>query len=251
MLTLKLGCDPELFVYDRSTKKFVSAHDMIPGSKDEPYHVPCGAIQRDGVAAEFNIDPCSDREEFLFNINRVMDDLSHRVKKVNPDYVLAAEPVATFDKEYFDALPPEPKVLGCNPDFNAYTGKPNNPPHTTECFRTGAGHIHIGWGEFFDIYNPDHLRVCCEVVKQLDVILYPNSMSWDKDTKRRTLYGRMGSFRPKHYGVEYRPLSNAFLRDADIIRYVFDTTVWAVDQYFNHDKKYFSDNRPLLPEKYQ
>ena len=251
MVNFRLGCDPELFVYDRSTKKFISAHDMIPGSKDEPYHVPCGAIQRDGVAAEFNIDPCSDREGFLFNINRVMDDLSHRVKKVNIDYVLAAEPVATFDKEYFDALPPEPKVLGCNPDFNAYTGKPNNPPHTTECFRTVAGHIHIGWGEFFDIYNPDHLRVCCEVVKQLDTILYPNSMSWDKDTKRRTLYGRMGSFRPKHYGVEYRPLSNAFLRDADIIRYVFDTTIWAVDQYLNHDKKYFSDNRPLLPEKYQ
>ena len=251
MNRILIGCDPELFVYDRSTKKFISAHDIIPGTKDEPYVVPCGAIQRDGVAAEFNINPSSDREEFLFNIQKVMDDLSHRVRKVNSNYVLAAEPVATFDKDYFDNLPDEPKVLGCNPDFNAYTGKANCPPETKETFRTGAGHIHIGWGEFFDIYDTDHVRLCCDIVKQLDVVLYPYSLSWDKDTKRRTLYGKMGSFRPKHYGVEYRPLSNAFLRDADIIRYVFDTSMWAVDQFFNHGKKYYGDNRPLLPEKYQ
>lgn len=247
-MEFKLGCDPELFVFNRKSKKFISAHDIIPGSKDEPFQVPCGAIQRDGVAAEFNIHPSSDREEFLFNINRVMDDLSHRVKKANPDYVLAAEPVATFDQEYFDSLPPEPKALGCNPDFNAYTGKANCPPETKECFRTGAGHIHIGWGEFFDIYDPDHIRLCCDVVKQLDVTLYPFSLAWDKDVKRRTLYGKMGSFRPKHYGVEYRPLSNAFLRDADVIRYVFDTVIFSVTQYFS-GTKYF-ENKPILPEKY-
>ena len=247
-MDIKLGADPEVFVYDRATKKFISAHDLIPGTKEEPHPVACGHIQRDGVAAEFNINPADSRDEFVFNISKVMDDLAHRIRKINPSYVLAAEPTAVFDKEYFDNLPDDPKTLGCNPDFNAYTEKMNDPPGTDEPFRTGAGHIHIGWSSYLDIYDEDHLRVCRDIVKQLDCALYPNSMSWDKDTKRRTLYGKMGSFRPKHYGVEYRPLSNAFLRDPDVIKYVYDTTVWAVGLYFDGYKLF--ENKPQLPEKY-
>src|SRR5690606_4686411 len=100
----------------------------------------------------------------------------------------------------------------------------------TEPFRTGAGHIHIGWTDDANIHDPEHFEKCRDVVRQLDCILYPLSMSWDSDQKRRDLYGKMGSFRPKFYGVEYRPLSNAILGSDDTLGLIFDETIWAVNK---------------------
>lgn len=242
-----IGSDPELFVKCLKTGKFISAHDLIPGTKQEPYPVQCGAIQVDGVAAEFNIHPTETADEFLYNIDAVIAQLGEIVRQKG-DYILVADPTVTFDKEYFKSLPEEVRQLGCKPDYNAYTGKENYPPETTEPFRTGAGHIHIGFTEFMDIYDPDFLQVCRELTKQLDVALYYPSLSWDSDTKRRTLYGKIGSFRPKHYGLEYRPLSNAFLRDPELIRFVFNTTKWASELYLSGVKLF--ESKPSLPEKY-
>lgn len=232
--TFKIGADPEVFLRDASGK-FVSGHDLIPGTKEEPFFVPDGAIQRDGVALEFNIAPATSSVEFIHNINSVMKSLHGHYSAVRPDCEFAIEPTAFFDKDYFDGLPEEPKILGCTPDFNAYTGLENSPPHTDEPFRTGAGHIHIGWGSGFSISNPDHFDLCRDVVKQLDCILYPASLLWDRDYKRRSLYGRLGAFRPKKYGVEYRPLSNAILKAQFIQKFVFDATVHAVDLLMNGD----------------
>lgn len=242
-----IGADPELFCRDKLTGKFISAHDLIPGTKISPHPVNLGAIQRDGVAAEFNIYPAETRDQFVNNIQTVMSELESFL----PDHIeLVAEPTAYFDKEYFDALPQTPKLLGCTPDWNAYTGQNNYPPSTDETFRTGSGHVHVGFVDFADIYDDDHIRLCCQVVKQLDVALYYPSLSWDKDMKRRELYGKIGSFRPCPYGVEYRPLSNAYLRDVQLIEYVYDQTVWAMDLFFNKGIKLY-ENAPELPEKYR
>lgn len=70
------------------------------------------------------------------------------------------------------------------------------------------------------------------MVRQLDCVLYPVSLLWDSDDKRRTLYGKIGAFRPKEYGVEYRPLSNAFLSSKEIQRYVFEVTKRAAEDFF-------------------
>lgn len=240
MYTFKIGADPEVFLRDTSGR-FVSGHDLIPGTKEKPFFVPDGAIQVDGVALEFNIAPANTSNEFIGNIKSVMGSLKEHYGQTRPDCDFAIEPTATFDKEYFDALPEEPKILGCTPDFNAYTGLENSPPHTDEPFRTGAGHIHIGWGSGYSISNPDHFDLCRDVVKQLDCILYPASLLWDHDQKRRTLYGRLGAFRPKKYGVEYRPLSNAILKAQFIQKFVFDATVQAVDLLMNGDTTFIKD----------
>ncbi len=57
------GCDPELFVIN-DEGVFVSAEGLIPGDKQNPYKVPGGAIQVDGMAAEFNIDPVTNYADF-------------------------------------------------------------------------------------------------------------------------------------------------------------------------------------------
>lgn len=223
-----VGCDPELFLVDEKGK-FRSAHDLVPGEKLQPFRVAKGAIQPDGTSAEFNINPALTEEEFLDNIKGVLKDLQTHIQQKEPGLRLRVTPVAYFDKTYFDKLPAEALAFGCTPDFNAWKdGAQTVFDGTTEPFRTGAGHVHVGWTEFEDPADSAHLYDCIEATKQLDSVLYPMSLIWDRDTKRRTLYGKIGAFRPKPYGFEYRPLSNAWLADPDLHRWVFKATVKAM-----------------------
>jgi hypothetical protein len=238
-MKILLGADPELFVQNIETGAFRSAHDLIPGSKDDPYIVRGGAVQVDGVAAEFNINPAHDEDEFELFISLVRNRIDEMVRESTNDTCrTVAIPTALFDQEYFDNLPEFPKMLGCTPDYNAYTGERNVPPQTDKPFRTGGGHIHIGWGSSFDPSDDDHLSSCCGLVRQLDAVLYPASHTWDSDMERRTLYGSRGSFRPKTYGVEYRPLSNAWLNSPDLIRRIYRDTYRATELYFEGVKLY-------------
>jgi hypothetical protein len=240
-----IGTDPEEFV--KRDGRFISAHDLIPGTKEEPYPVNMGAVQRDGVAAEFNIVPAETKKEFREYIRTVQKQLEDMLP---PGYELVAEPTAWFEQEYFDNLEETPKMLGCTPDYNAYTGTQNPPPGTDLPFRTGSGHIHIGWDQFLDVYDENFLCVCRNLVKQLDQALYYPSLSWDTDTQRRKLYGKMGSFRPKPYGLEYRVLSNAYLRDDAVIDFVYERTIWACDLFFNRGVRIYED-APDVPEAYR
>lgn len=232
-LDILVGADPEVFMM--KGKKFISAHGAIPGDKKNPHKVAHGAVQVDGMALEFNIDPAKNPEEFVKNLTAVMATL----KEMVPGHELAAVPVADFSAAYMAKQPKEALELGCEPDFNAWEGGAVNPrPDGKVNFRTGAGHVHIGWGKDYDINNPDHLEACCMVVKQLDFYLGLGSLVYDKDTKRRTLYGAAGAFRPKSYGVEYRVLSNAWLQSEALMKWVFETTQKAIDDLMAGKKAY-------------
>lgn len=206
------GCDPELFVFNTETGKFVTAEGLIPGTKADPYKVDKGAVQVDGMAAEFNINPARTFEEFDDNIATVMKQLEKMLPK---GHVLRAIPAVVFDKESFDAAPDKAKMLGCSPDYNAWTGKVNPPPRdpSNPYLRTASGHIHIGWTEGADTMDPQHVSNCCDLVKQLDWYLGGWSCHIDSDPTRRALYGKAGALRFKDYGVEYRVLSNFWIVD--------------------------------------
>lgn len=216
-----VGADPELFVRNPNSGQFVSGHDMIQGTKEQPFAVNKGAVQVDGVALEFNIDPSATEDAFCTNIRDVRAQLAAMV----PGYVLVPEPVADFDPTYFKrGIPARAKVLGCDPDFNAWTLQPNETPNGRRNFRTGAGHIHIGWTNGADPHSPEHYLLCAEVSKQLDYYLGVSSLLWDPDNRRRELYGKAGAFRPKTYGVEYRVLSNRWLASELLTRWVYRAT---------------------------
>lgn len=235
-----IGADPELFLIDNGGS-FRSAHNVIKGSKEAPFPVLNGAIQVDGVAAEFNIVPAETAEQFHTHIRDVLTELSERIKEKDKGFKLIVTPTAHFDKAYFKKLPARAKALGCQPDFNVWEdGKVNPPPRTKEPFRTGAGHIHVGWAQGNNPDDSAHLFDCHEAVKQLDAVLYFNSLLWDNDQKRRELYGKIGTFRPKHYGVEYRPLSNAWIADPDLHFWVFDATKKAME-LLDDGQKIFTD----------
>ena len=208
----KLGADPELFLKTKDGK-FVSAHDLVPGSKKDPHKVKSGAIQPDGLAAEFNIDAVdySDFSAFDSNLTAVIKQLK---EVVGPDVNFALAPSAQFDSDYYESLPESAKELGCDPDFCAYSADPFEPnprPDGASGLRSAAGHLHIGWGADIPVDHPDHIDICRAFVKNLDVYVGLAMTTFDSDTERRKLYGKAGAYRPKSYGVEYRTPSNAWI----------------------------------------
>lgn len=222
-----IGADPEVFVKSKATGEFVSAHGLIPGTKAKPHPVPDGAVQVDGMALEFNINPASSEDEFVRNIQSVLSTLKGMV----PDYDVVIESTATFSKEAVAGLPKEALELGCEPDLNVYTEEENPRPVVPEgeFFRTAAGHIHIGWTEGMDVDDPDHREACFMLGKQLDLYVGAGSRFFDADQKRRSLYGKGGAIRIKPYGMEYRTLSNAWLTDERYMRWVYQAVVKAFE----------------------
>lgn len=207
------GADPELFVKNLSTDKFVSAEGLIPGTKLNPYRVEKGAVQVDGMAAEFNIDPVDNYWAFDENITAVIDQLQGMLPQ---DHVLVCKPAVVFDEDVWTGSPDKAKELGCSPDFNAWTGSVNPPPHDPDNprLRTASGHLHIGWTDGESLADPDHLSNCRDLVKQFDWYLGAWSLVVDPDPVRRRLYGKAGACRYKDYGVEYRVLSNFWVMDS-------------------------------------
>jgi hypothetical protein len=232
-LDLKIGADPELFLWNTQERFFTSAAGWVPGTKHNPEKVACGAIQTDGLAAEINIDPAQNENDFVYNLNSV----ELIIENLLPLYLVKYyAPYVEFPIPYWDhAVSAIEKQIGCDPDFNAYT-KEKNPPPTEEAvlapIRTAAGHVHIGWTENVDPFDPSHFEDCCEVVKQLDILLGLNTLIWDPDNRRRNLYGKAGAFRPKHYGVEYRVPSNVWLGHELRKFCVYRYTVQAVQDLF-------------------
>ena len=238
----KFGCDPELFVFNAEGRA-VSAAGLIPGTKQEPHPVEYGAVQVDGMAAEFNIDPVDNFEDFDRNITAVLKQLKGFLPK---GHTLKAIPSVVFDECVWDGSPDEAKILGCTPDFNAWTGTVNPPPYdpNNPRLRTASGHLHIGWTDNESLGDDQHISNCRDLVKQLDWFLGGWSLRKDSDPVRRQMYGKAGACRYKPYGVEYRVLSNFWLKSRTSRQQVWDrmqSAIWQMSNQFFPEQ--VSDNR--------
>ena len=220
-----LGADPEVFVMSQTRP--VPAYNMIPGTKKDPFPVKHGAVQVDGLALEFNIDPAKTEDEFVFNIREVMAQLMGMVPDPN---LICFQSSINFHNEDLKGLPEIALELGCDPDWNAWTEEVNPEPEAhVPTFRTAAGHLHVGWCTDADIEDPVHISGCFSLVKQMDILLGIPSRLETNDVERRKLYGMPGAFRPKTYGLEYRVLSNYWIRDEEMMRLVYKRSRLAVE----------------------
>lgn len=222
-IKLTIGADPEFFLKDRTTRQNVSAHNLVPGTKDKPHKMPSGgAIQADGTAVEFNIPPSSTAKEFADNIRAALSDIGKFVPTSRFEFDFS--PSVIYPGTYFDSIPENAKELGCDPDWSAYSMRHNVRPDNKTTMRTGAGHIHVGWTNGKDVLDPSHLWDCGELVKKLDLAFEHHARIWDTDTRRAKMYGARGAFRPKPYGCEYRVLSNAWLKYPKLWPWIFEMT---------------------------
>jgi hypothetical protein len=204
----KFGCDPEVFLVNDENGEIVPASTFISGSKGAIVRCDGGGMHVDGFAAELNTIPADNFDEFEKNFQAVLATM----KSLLPAGIsICPKASVEIPQAAFDAAPPQEKELGCDPDFNAWTGRMNLPPKNKKQprLRTGAGHIHVGFpGDKKPLSDKMHVKNCFDLVKQLDWHVGYNTLYRDSDSTRRSLYGKAGACRPKEYGVEYRVPSN-------------------------------------------
>jgi hypothetical protein len=252
-MELTIGADPEVFL--EKDGQIISAYGLIPGTKRKPFHVPHGGVQVDGMAGEFNIDPVVSSKEFHYSINKVLAELLRMV----PGASISNACTHIFDSDYFASQPDDAKLLGCDPDFNAYSLECNRSPdiEATPTMRTVAGHIHLGWTKDVDTYSEEHFLECTKVTRQLDYFLGLPSLVLDNTPEsalRRQMYGKAGTFRPKPYGMEYRVLSNFWIFSEQLQEWAFNQTKCAYEtlrsgddwyEKYNDVAKYCIDNNDV------
>lgn len=218
-----IGADPEFFV--KKNNAFISGHTFKCGTKQRPMKTTHGFVQVDGLALEANIPPSEDKATFIQNVLGVIGDLNEIVRAKGCEIV--AQPTAQFSHKYIRTLPDEVRQLGCNPDFNAYTSSMNDAPNGRVPFRTGAGHIHVGWTRGKEYDDLEHFDNCTFLARQMDYFVGLRTLKFDQDNRRRTLYGQAGAFRPKPYGMEYRVPSSAWCTSEALMGEIFDATMAA------------------------
>lgn len=218
MMRYTRGTDPEFFMVDRKTGKMVSAIPYIDGVKDEPVPLPSGGTAiRDNVALEFATPPVDSEEAFVNSIQKCI----HEVRKLIPKkFDIQALPSANFDDDQLDNF--EAQQFGCDPDYDAWRLKMNKPPCATDLsLRTCGGHIHVGHveGDGNDFLVTPYGRV--DTIKMMDAVHGVISAILDSSPealRRKELYGKAGCHRPTSYGVEYRSLSNYWLKSPQLVK---------------------------------
>lgn len=245
MKGITVGADPELFIYDTDKGQFVCPDGLIPGTKEEPFKVDGGAVQQDGFAAEFNIDPSDNYKDFSDRIRGVRAQL----KKMLPSHMdLIACPTAQFTQEVWDSALDQTKILGCSPDYNAWALNVNPPAKAEDRVRCAGGHLHLGWTEDADQTDPDYFKASIDLVRQLDWYLGAWSVLQDDDVVRRSMYGKAGSMRFKPYGVEYRTLSNFWLSKSSYLLQVWNRMCQAIEKMgeMHYPTQYATFNKSLI-----
>lgn len=217
-----IGTDVEVFL--QNGKGFVSAHDLIPGTKQDPHPVDGGAVQVDGVAAELNTIPCSTFSEFKNGLQTV----THSLMAIVPQHELLSSVTVEVD---LDSLPDYTKRLSCESDLDPYEEDINKPLCQEVPYRSAGGHIHIGGFIDESVTGYERFSSALRMARLMDKYVGVYSLLWDKDAYRRSTYGKAGACRVKPYGMEYRTLSNAWFFNERVMKFVFEATNRAVEAF--------------------
>ena len=217
---LMVGSDPEMQLVNKDGK-VISAIDLIPGTKDNPFKTKHGSVQWDNIFAEVNSRPSKNVEEFINNHHLILNDLRDIIKPLDLKLGFMASVLA--DESLLSDT--RANQAGCDPDFDAWNLCPNEPAdYSITSVRASGGHLHCSFDQAQGEDGEDY-RI--RFVRALDLVLGVPSTIHDSDKDRRKYYGKAGSFRPKYSeqhgydGVEYRTLSNFWLRSDSLMRFVW------------------------------
>ncbi len=252
---IKISCDPEMFIgklpenlsadlrteYVKKTqiRKFSSSIPdveglpipvctLIGGTKHKPIPIPSLEdgfyMQEDGCALEFNIPACGGTRDFTRSVYTAMRALFKHLH--TKGFTILQTPVAAFSQEDLEKYP-QANILGCSPDYNAYTLERRFPPDISELgtLRFAGGHLHMSFE------NPQQMPLEL-IVRILDIYLGLPLLNLDKQGLRRKFYGLAGLYRPTKYpdgstGLEYRVLSNFWIFNSNIQAWMINT-LWRV-----------------------
>lgn len=231
MLEFTIGSDIEVLLKDNKGIHR-SAIGLIGGSKESPRKTTNGYVQEDNVTAEFNVNPANTREDFINNTLLILSDLSDIVHSL--DLSIDITPGAFFDPSELNHS--KALLAGCTEDYNAWSLTENPKPCLYDTtFRSCGGHVHIS---FPQANHADPVMQRVNMVRVMDLVAGVPSVLLDSNTERRKLYGKAGAFRFKfvgnkdpYDGVEYRTLSNFWLKTPELIGWVYEAVDSAVNNF--------------------
>lgn len=207
-----MGSDPEFPVFQNDVP--IPVTGLLGGSKDNPIIAgPFGGYQEDNVNAEINPVPSDDVGKVVENVLACKEVVA--TKLAVHGATIKSVPYTVYPGK----LPQACSIAGCDPDYNIYTRKANVPPDLSGTnARSAGGHVLMQVPIETDV--PKFVQMCDRTLGLLSTL-------WDKDTERRALYGKPGSFRARRLGnhswlIEYRTMSNAWTANEHLIRYVFN-----------------------------
>jgi hypothetical protein len=260
-----MGCDPELFLFDKELDRIVPAVGKIGGTKQEPLRLTDGTVQLDGTVIEIGTDPASSFKQFEHNLKSVLNDVRRILNEQFGDrYELRCGASAAYHQDDLD-FDQEVLEVGCDPHFGIsqlasgvvtlnVLPLPSSTTDTTNIC-TG-GHIHVGFGCNMDITDIVLLDSVAHYVSSLSLPT-PHAAS----SRRR--YQGMGlsdygcPIRIKPYGVELRAFDAYWLSSRSYTRKVWmqlkahaaDPNDYRSIPNFVNDPKY--NKIETLPSKYQ
>lgn len=225
---MRLGADPETFLLNEQGKH-ISVIGLIGADKYNPLQVdgmPKGfTLQEDNVALEFGQPPSANEDEWVFNTKAAMQAGLSKLKGLS----FSKLSCTVFDEDQMEH--PMAHIFGCEPDYNAYTGKKNKKPVPHHSYmRSAGGHVHV---ELPKTFKKENKRA---IIRAMDLYLGVPSILMDSGEDRRKLYGQAGAMRYKPYGVEYRTLSNFWIFEDKLIRWVWRNTERALSSDMLQDK---------------
>jgi hypothetical protein len=213
-----IGTDPEFPL--QIGGKYVSAIPYIKGTKKKPHNLNCGGtLQRDNVAVEFATAVAQSESDF---VNKIQETLIETRSLLPENSMLLATPSAHFNRS--ELTHKEAQEIGCEPDYNAWTGEINEPPtkdFVAGTLRSFGAHIHTGHQSLLKGWAKK------EMIQIQDYCVGMPSVQLDyseEAKERRKLYGKAGAYRPTEYGVEYRTLSNFWLKSPDLVKLIYNLT---------------------------
>jgi hypothetical protein len=131
---ITLGCDPEVFIWDKQLNEPYPITGLIGGSKDSPKDIGNGCgIQEDNVLAEFTIPPTNNIEEYKRDIKYCIEFINSILPK---EFRTKIQASAYFHENYLKSE--QAQTFGCHPDYNAWTGKQNISPKCSTTLRTSG-----------------------------------------------------------------------------------------------------------------
>lgn len=233
---VSFGCDPEFFFEKKGkiigSEKIIDIKDGLRGNNMQG----TSKFIVDGVQAELNPAPSTCRQVLGSEIGKCFATLYEKIKD-DPTLSVNFSPAIKITKKELDSLADSSKVFGCMPSKNSDKKSENavklKDPATYK-YRSAGGHIHLGFIKT-NIQNKSAVECVMReperIVQIMDIIVGNTCVLLDRDPgniERRKLYGRAGEYRTPPYGVEYRTLSNFWLRSYQLMSFVMNLSRFSV-----------------------
>lgn len=229
--TPSLGSDPEFFFVGNKTGNVRGSERIIP---EAGIKVASSEFVRDGIQVELHPNPSTCRALAAHEIVRCMKGIRDVLQK-DGRFNLSFDQVVKVTSYELGVLSEDSKKFGCAPSFNSHNeGKESeitvNPAKYK--YRSAGGHIHIGSGDSYPV-----IRNYDVMAQVLDVILGNTCVLLDRHPltkERRKVYGRAGEYRKPVYGIEYRVLSNFWMKSYQLMSLVYGLARFSVTVMNSH-----------------